>query len=233
MRCPVSGPHSCEVSVDHHLIAVVSILGIVLEVLGGFYLAYDLFGGERGLLRTLTRAVTYSVLFAVVYWLALGPAFGIAAGVGLGFILGVEFRDRGAVPRWRLALYGALRGLVLGVAGGLGFGVRFGALFGLIAGLGLVFSYLLLGAAPSAQYEVRPRPHLRLRPVLSGALRSLVVAAAAAATTVVQTGPGWSFVPKVFLTVWIVGVVVSTFSPAIEAWSERLPQRTLGAFGGC
>ena len=48
---------------DKHTLALISIIGSSLDVLGALYLAYDLLGGEHGPLRTLTRAVTYGALF--------------------------------------------------------------------------------------------------------------------------------------------------------------------------
>jgi len=45
-------------SIDRHTIALLSIIGTSLDVLGALYLAYDLLGGEHGPLRTLTRVVT-------------------------------------------------------------------------------------------------------------------------------------------------------------------------------
>ena len=68
---------------DKHTLALISILGSSLDVLGALYLAYDLLGGEHGPLRTLTRAVTYAVLFGTGYGIALGPVFGLASGVAL------------------------------------------------------------------------------------------------------------------------------------------------------
>ena len=64
---------------DKHTLALISIIGSSLDVLGALYLAYDLLGGEHGPLRTLTRAVTYGVLFGAGYGIALGPVFGLAA----------------------------------------------------------------------------------------------------------------------------------------------------------
>lgn len=63
-------------TVDRHTIALISIIGSSLDVLGALYLAYDLLGGEHGPLRTLTRGVTYGALFGLGYGLALGPVFG-------------------------------------------------------------------------------------------------------------------------------------------------------------
>src|SRR5579863_1006521 len=78
-------------TIEKHTLALVSIIGNSLGVLGALYLAYDLLGGEHGPLRTLTRAVTYGVLFGTGYGLALGPVFGVASGVAHGITLGWEY----------------------------------------------------------------------------------------------------------------------------------------------
>jgi hypothetical protein len=36
----------------HDLIPILSLAGVILDALGGLYLAYDLLGGKRGPLRT-------------------------------------------------------------------------------------------------------------------------------------------------------------------------------------
>ena len=77
--------------IDKHTIALISITGCSLDLLGAMYLAYDLLGGEHGPLRTLTRAVTYGGLFGVGFGLGLGPIFGLASGVTTGVTLGWEF----------------------------------------------------------------------------------------------------------------------------------------------
>jgi hypothetical protein len=78
-------------TIDRHTLAVVSIVGSSLDVLGAMYLAYDLLGGEHGPLRTLTRGVTYGVLFGAGYGLALGPVFGLSSGAAHGITLAWEF----------------------------------------------------------------------------------------------------------------------------------------------
>src|ERR1700681_4040266 len=77
--------------VDHHTVALVSITGACLDVLGSLYLAYDLLGGQHGPLRLLTRVVTYSIVFGVGYGLGLGLFFGLAAGITSGITLAIEF----------------------------------------------------------------------------------------------------------------------------------------------
>ncbi len=47
----------------HDLIPVLSLTGVILDALGGLYLAYDLLGGKHGPLRTITKSVSYGVMF--------------------------------------------------------------------------------------------------------------------------------------------------------------------------
>ena len=59
---------------DHHTVAIISITGSCLDVLGSLYLAYDLLGGEHGPLRLLTRVVTYLIIYFIsfgniIHWL--------------------------------------------------------------------------------------------------------------------------------------------------------------------
>ncbi len=60
-------------TLDKHTLALISIAGNTLDMLGALYLAYDLLGGEHGPLRTLTRAITYGLIFAAGFGLGLGP----------------------------------------------------------------------------------------------------------------------------------------------------------------
>src|SRR5881392_3003496 len=77
---------------DHHVIAMVSISGTCLDVLGSLYLAYDLLGGQHGPLRLLTRAVTYSLVFGLGFGLGLGVIFGLAAGAANGITVAIELQ---------------------------------------------------------------------------------------------------------------------------------------------
>ncbi len=66
-------------TIDRHTLALISIVGNCLDVLGALYLAYDLLGGEQGPLRTFTRGVTYGIPFGIAYGVVLGPIFGSPA----------------------------------------------------------------------------------------------------------------------------------------------------------
>src|SRR5277367_6422950 len=103
---------------NHHTIAVVSIVGTCLDVLGSLYLAYDLLGGQHGPLRLLTRAVTYSIVFSVGYGLGLGLFFGLAAGIATGITISIELnRAARGMKHYSLpweGLFSAIRGLAFG-----------------------------------------------------------------------------------------------------------------------
>jgi len=106
--------------IDKHTLALVSIVGSSLDVLGALYLAYDLLGGEHGPLRTLTRGVTYGALFGVGFGLGLGPVFGIATGGAHGITLASEF-SRASKGRPKP---GFLYDTVMSAIRGVGFGRR-------------------------------------------------------------------------------------------------------------
>src|SRR6202171_968705 len=122
--------------VDHHPVAIVSITGTCLDVVGSLYLAYDLLGGQHGPLRLLTRAVTYAVVFGVGYGLGLGLSFGLSCGIATGITLSIEFsRASRGLDHYSLfweGLFSAIRGFALG-AGlyrivGFGFAIAFAVL---------------------------------------------------------------------------------------------------------
>src|SRR6266481_3961592 len=90
----LSDPPRCcypldALSVDHHTVAAIALTGTSLNLLGGLYLAYDLFGGKHGPLRTLTRAVTYGVLFFLSYIVLLPVRFSALAALGTGSTLAI------------------------------------------------------------------------------------------------------------------------------------------------
>src|ERR1700683_3877570 len=132
-------------TIDKHALALISIAGSSLDVLGALYLAYDLLGGEHGPLRTLTRAVTYGVLFGTGYGLALGPVFGLATGVAHGITLAWEYSRasrQGPKPGfWLDTAMSAIRGGGFALGTAYLYGGTFGALFGALSPLGQVIAY--------------------------------------------------------------------------------------------
>ena len=134
--------------VDKHTLALISIVGSSLDVLGALYLAYDLLGGEHGPLRTLTRAVTYGTLFGTGYGVALGPVFGLASGVAHGLTLAWEYsRASRHEPKpgfWMDTAMSAIRACGFGLGASYLFGARFGGAFGVLSTVGQEIAYRVL-----------------------------------------------------------------------------------------
>ncbi len=130
---------------DHHTVALVSITGTCLDVLGSLYLAYDLLGGQHGPLRLLTRAVTYSVVFGIGYGLGLGLFFGLASGIATGITLAIELSraarglDHYSLP-WE-GLFSAIRGLAFGAGLYRILGFGFAIAFAILIPVGQVLAY--------------------------------------------------------------------------------------------
>ena len=104
----------------HHLISIFSLAGVILDALGGLYLAYDLLGGKKGPLRIVTKSVSYGVMFGSVYGLPLGVWFGLAGLLISGPALSIEIGRREARrihPVFEALVFGLLRAVSFGTAG--------------------------------------------------------------------------------------------------------------------
>src|SRR6202050_3411067 len=136
---------TAALSIDKHTLALISIIGGSLDMLGALYLAYDLLGGEHGPLRTLSRAVTYGVLFGTGYGLALGPVFGVASGAAHGITLAWEYsrasRHEPPPGFWLDMVMSAIRGCGFGLGASYLFGVPFGITFCVLSTVGQAFAY--------------------------------------------------------------------------------------------
>jgi hypothetical protein len=201
--------------------------------LGGLYLAYDLFGGRHGPLRTLTRAVTYGVLFFLGYVTLLPVGFSAIASLGTGSTLAVEFARaaRGARPsRVVDALSSTVRGACHGLGSALLFGWRFGLSFGVLTTIGQIVAYRM-GFAPTLGLDARRqwRKHLLgvANRTIGYALAGLVSAAMAQqqSRTTILFGLGMG------VAIGAISAVVGVIAPHIEHWADRLPARRLGVFG--
>jgi hypothetical protein len=101
-------------------IALVSLIGVVIEALGGLYLAYDFLGARHGPLRHLSRVLTYSAIFGLGYGITLGSAFGMAGALVSGPTTDYELRRRARQiqpgrPEWIPT--SVVRGISFGSAG--------------------------------------------------------------------------------------------------------------------
>jgi len=222
--------------VDHHTVALVSITGTCLDVLGSLYLAYDLLGGQHGPLRLITRAVTYSVVFGIGYGLGLGLFFGLSSGIATGITLAIELSraarglDHYSLP-WE-GLFSAIRGLAFGAGLYRILGFGFAIAFAILITVGQVFAYSR-GMRPALDYEASRRPRLTRRHFWGIVVRTVgyMVTALICSAFIHHVDHAWSFAIRVGLVTGIVTGVGVTFNPYIEYYADNLPERRLGAFG--
>jgi hypothetical protein len=220
-------------SVDRHTLAAIALTGTALNLLGGLYLAYDLFGETHGPLRTLTRAVTYGVLFFLGYVILLPVRFSALAAFGAGSTLAIEFARaaRGAPPtRTVEALSSIVRGVCHGLGSALLFGWRFGLSFAVLTTIGQIVAYRM-GISPTLAFDVRR--HWRKHSIgvvnrtIGYALAGVV--SAVAAQKVSRTA--LLFAVGAGVAIGAISAVMAMIVPVIEQWADRLPVRRLGMFG--
>lgn len=101
--------------IDHHILSGTTIFGMIIDVVGALFLAYDLLGGREGSLRTLTRVIAYGIV---------GTLGGLIA-FALGFPTAVQFHLRILNI---LGYYGSL-GALLGYMPAWGFAIALGYTF--------------------------------------------------------------------------------------------------------
>jgi hypothetical protein len=224
------------VTVDKHTLALISVIGSSLDVLGALYLAYDLLGGEHGPLRTLTRAVTYGVLFGGGYGLALGPVFGVASGVAHGITLAWEFsRASRREPKpgiWLDMAMSAIRGCGFALGAAYSFGAAFGATFGLLSTAGQAVAYRL-GIRPTVDYQPATRPRVTKFQLWAALNRTAGYAVAGYVSSLVaqQRDQAISVGLKLGFAMGIVTTVFGACTPFIEWIADHVPERRLGVFG--
>lgn len=222
--------------IDHHTVAIISIVGICCDVLGGLYLAYDLLGGQHGPLRVLTRAVTYSIVFGIGYALGLGLFFGLSAGIASGLTLAIEFNRAGrGLDHYSLAweaLFSAIRGT--GVAAGLYrvVGLRFAVAFAILITIGQVWAYSR-GMRPATDYVSARRPRFSRRQLWGSVRRTIgyAVAALVCSAFIRHLDHPWLFAIRVGLVTGVVTAIGTTVNPYIEFYADNLPGRRLGVIG--
>ncbi len=225
-----------NLSIDHHTLALLSIVGSSLDVLGTLYLAYDLLGGEHGPLRTLTRGVTYGVLFGVAFGISLGPVFGLATGIGHGITLAWEFsRASKHKPKpgwWEDSAMSAIRGASFAVGGGYLFGATFGLIFGALSTVGQIVAYRF-GIRPTLDYQPVARPRLTRKHALAALNRTIGYTLSGYLSALAgHLGPrALSVGVETGLAVGIVTGIFSTFTSYIEFAADHVPEKTMGASG--
>jgi hypothetical protein len=221
---------------DKHTLALISIIGNSLDVLGALYLAYDLLGGEHGPLRTLTRAVTYGTFFGIGYGLALGPVFGVASGVAHGISLGWEYarasRHEPSPGFWMDTAMSAIRGSGFGLGASYLFGAPFGITFGALSTAGQAIFYRL-GLRPTVEYKPAIRPRLSRLLLLAAANRTVGYMATGYVSSLVahQREHAVAVGLRAGLAIGVVTAIAGTLTPFIEWTADHVPERRMGVFG--
>ena len=222
--------------IDKHTLALISIVGGALDMLGALYLAYDLLGGEHGPLRTLTRGVTYGVLFGSGYGLALGPVFGLASGVAHGITLAWEFSRasrRGPKPGfWYDTAMSAIRGGGFALGGAYLYGATFGATFGALSTAGQAIGYRA-GMRPTADYQPATRPRMTKRQFFGVVFRTIGYTAAGyiSALTAHQRANALSVGVKAGLVIGVVTAIGGSCTPFVEWIADHISEKRMGVFG--
>jgi hypothetical protein len=223
-------------TIDKHTLALISIIGSSLDVLGALYLAYDLLGGEHGPLRTLTRAVTYGALFGIGYGLFLGPVFGILSGLAHGITLGWEYSwaSRG-VPRpgvWMDTAMSAIRGLGFALGAWYLFGPAFGLTFGALSTAGQAIAYRL-GIRPTVDYRPSTRPRVSRFQVLAALNRTAGYAVTGYVSSLIAQQPQHAIAVGLTtgLALGVVTAVIGSCTPFVEWTADHIPEKRMGVFG--
>ena len=221
---------------DDHLLALISIIGNALGVLGALYLAYDLLGGEHGPLRILTRAVTYGALFGIGFGLALGPVFGLASGLAFGITLAWELsrasKNEQTTSFWMDTAMSAVRGCGFALGASYSLGPAFGVTFGALSTVGQVVAYQF-GIRPTVDYQPDKRPRITARQALSAANRTVGYAASGYIASLVahQKQHAVAVGLKAGISIGIVSTVATVCMPFVEWTADHIPEKRMGVIG--
>jgi hypothetical protein len=223
-------------TIERHTLALISIVGCSLDVLGALYLAYDVLGGEHGPLRTLTRAVTYGLLFGIGYGLPLGPVFGVACGVTYGITLAWEYarasRHEPNPGFWHDLITSAIRALAFGVGAAWHYGAVFGVMFGVLNTAGQLAAYRV-GIRPSMDYQPMARVRFSRAQFLAVLNRTAGYTAAGYVSALVAHERDIAMGVGIYLglVVGVVTAVVSVCTSFIEWGADHVPEKRMGVFG--
>jgi hypothetical protein len=224
------------VTIDRHTLALISILGSALDVLGAMYLAYDLLGGEHGPLRTLTRAVTYGLLFGIGYGIALGPVIGLTAGLAHGITLAWEYsrasRHEPQAGFWLDTAMSAIRGAGFAVGAAYTSGPAFGATFGILSTAGQAIAYRI-GIRPTVGYKPANRPRLTRFQLLAALNRTVGYGAAGYVSSLVAQHREHAIAVglRTGLALGLVTAIAGSFTPFVEWTADHVPERRMGVYG--
>lgn len=220
---------------DDHLSALLTIIGMTCDVMGGLYLAYDLLGGENGPLARLTKVLNYSVLMTLLFVTTMGLKFSLIVGFAFGTALGLHFDRAGRnIPDSNkfLLFTAVLRGVAIAVAVAL----KENYLLGLVMGA-IVFAMSMtlprFKISPVLLYQSGKKPQLNLKQLGIAAVLMLVAVGSGLAGASIVHGDSQSvgFVIKFGLTFGFAILIITSISPLIEWYSDNLPPQSFGTAG--
>ena len=223
-------------TIDKHTLALISIVGSSLDVLGALYLAYDLLGGEHGPLRTLTRAVTYGAFFGIGYGLFLGPVFGLVSGIAHGITLAWEYsRASRGQPQsgfWVDTGLSAIRGCGFALGASYLFGPAFGLTFGALSATGQAIAYRL-GIRPTVDYKPATRPRVTRFQILAALNRTAGYAVTGYVSCLIaqQREHAIAVGLRTGLALGVVTAIIGSCTPLIEWEADHVPQKRMGVIG--
>src|SRR5260370_26011191 len=215
-------------TIDKHTVALISIVGNSLDVLGALYLAYDLVGGEHGPLRSLPRAVAYGLVFGGGYGFALGPVLGLASGVAHGITVAWEYSLASKhAPKpgfWHDVAMSAIRAGGFGLGAAYLYGAAFGATFGALSTVGQVLAYQV-GIRPTLDYRPAARPRLTKYQFLAAMNRTAgyAVAGYISALTAHQSASALSVGIRAGLVIGTVSAIARPCTAFIEEIAGHVP----------
>ena len=222
---------------DRHTLALISIIGSSLDVLGALYLAYDLLGGEHGPLRTLTRAVTYGALFGTGFGLALGPVFGLASGVAHGITLAWEYsRASRHEPKpgfWLDAAMSAIRGCGFALGRVLFIRRPFRRRIRRLEHCLDRPSPISSASGRPLDYKPATRPRITRFQLFAAANRTVGYAVTGYVSSLVaqQREHAIAVGLKTGLTIGIVTAIAGACTPFVEWTADHVPAKRMGVFG--
>ena len=223
-------------AIDKHTLALISLVGCSIDVLGSLYLAYDLLGGEHGPLRTLTRGVTYGTLFGAGYSLGFGLVFGLASGAAHGLTLAWELsrasRGESKPGFWVDAAMSAIRGVGFALGAAYLYGGIFGITFGTLSTLGQIVAYRL-GIRPTIDYHPATRPRLTRRQFLAAINRTVGYAIAGYLSALIagQKNIALSVGINAGLVLGVVTAIWGACTPFTEWIADHVPEKLMGVIG--
>jgi len=211
---------------------MLSLAGVILDALGGLYLAYDLLGGKKGPLRIVTKSASYGVMFGSAYGSTLGVWFGLAGLLVSGPALSIEIgrRDvRRVHPIFEALAFGLLRAVSFGTAGWLSKDSQFGINFGIFCAVGFVAAYLIVG--PPADTSLG-HPQIDKGVLKRAAFRGISIGLAAVLSGAIhKERHALSYGVEVGAVTGLSSGFLVAVAPAVEAWVDNLPDRRLGGYG--